>query len=70
MLYAEISTKNNGDVLKIVKEAITFVCNNIDSGIYAYDEKKPQGEGWKSFGIKIIGNRKFIDVGPAKPEPA
>lgn len=41
MLYAEISTKNNGDVIKIVKEAITFVCNNIDSGIYAYDEKKP-----------------------------
>ena len=40
-----------------MKEAICFICRNIDSGIYLWDEKR----GWDRYGIKVVGDRKIID---------
>ena len=54
--------------MQVVKDAISVVCRNIDSEAYTWDEKKPAGEGWSRFGVKVIGNRKLIDVG-LKSEP-
>ena len=43
-----------------MKEAISFICKNIDSGIYPWDEKN----GWEKYGIKVVGDRKIIDNSP------
>jgi hypothetical protein len=40
-----------------MKEAISCICRNIDSGIYEWHEKK----GWDKYGIKVVGNREIID---------
>ena len=43
-----------------MKEAISFICKNIDKGVYPWDEKK----GWDRYGIKIFGDRQLIDNPP------
>jgi hypothetical protein len=54
--------------MSAIKEAITFVCNNINSGLYIWDEKKAKsGEGWIRFGIKVHGDRQLIDIGSLDP---
>jgi hypothetical protein len=43
-----------------VREAITSVCKNIDSGHYPLDEKN----NWKSYGIMVFGDKEIIDNPP------
>ena len=64
MDYHQVNCLNTKDVQDVMKEAITFICRNIDSELYPWDEKK----GWDKFGIKVVGDRKIID-NPPKEQP-
>ena len=66
MQYLEISCLDTNQIDKVVREAITIVCQNINSsGFYPWDEKKH----WDRYGIKVMGDREIIDNPPALPAP-
>ena len=64
MDYYQVNCLDTKAVQDIMKQAISFICRNIDSGEYQWDEKK----GWDKFGIKVVGDRKIID-NPPKEQP-
>ncbi len=60
MDYHQVNCLDTKAVQNIMKEAISFICRNIDSGLYPGDEKK----GWDRYGIKVCGDRQIIDNPP------
>ena len=60
MDYHQVNCLDTKAVQDIMKEAISYICRNIDSELYPWDEKK----GWDKFGIKVVGDRKIIDNPP------
>ena len=60
MDYHQVNCLDTKAVQEIMNEAISYICRNIDSELYPWDEKK----GWDKFGIKVVGDRKIIDNPP------
>ena len=60
MDYYQVNCLDTQAVQEIMKEAIRFICKNIDKDVYPWDEKK----GWDRYGIKIFGDRQIIDNPP------
>ena len=65
MEYYQVSCLKTEDVDKVIRESIAFVCQNINSNLYPWDEKKK----WDKFGIAIKGDREVIDNPPHEPSP-